>query len=100
MAQRKYYTGQFKAKVAIVVGVVSPSGTEYYHYGGTAAKGDQNVDEETIFEIGSITKIFGDCSKITEYLALWACVACSRIVAKTKFNVWIRWNRNPECAIG
>lgn len=42
----------------IVVGVVTPSGTEYCSYGKTAGLVSQAVDENTVFEIGSITKVF------------------------------------------
>jgi len=44
--------------VGIVVGIVSPKGTEYYGYGKTAFGCNQDVDENTLFEIGSITKVF------------------------------------------
>ena len=44
--------------VGIVVGIVSPNGTEYFSYGRTAVSGDQTPDENTVFEIGSITKVF------------------------------------------
>ncbi len=44
--------------VGIVVGLVSPLGTRYYAYGRTRAGGDDVPDENTIFEIGSITKVF------------------------------------------
>ncbi|MHC4457483.1 MAG: serine hydrolase [Planctomycetota bacterium] len=44
--------------VGIVVGIVSPTGTEYFSYGKTAVSGGQTVNENTVFEIGSITKVF------------------------------------------
>lgn len=44
--------------VGIIVGVVSPSGTQYYSYGKTALSGNQTPNEDTIFEIGSFTKVF------------------------------------------
>ena len=43
--------------VGMVVGVVDSSGARYFAYGLTAA-GGQPVDERTVFEIGSITKVF------------------------------------------
>lgn len=44
--------------VGIVVGIVSPRGKEVFSYGKTALDGDQEVDENTIFELGSIGKVF------------------------------------------
>ena len=44
--------------VGIAVGVVTPCGTEYYSYGHLTASGDRAVDEDTVFEIGSVTKVF------------------------------------------
>jgi D-alanyl-D-alanine-carboxypeptidase/D-alanyl-D-alanine-endopeptidase len=42
----------------IVVGIVTPCGSETYAYGQTALSGGQSVDENTVFEIGSIGKTF------------------------------------------
>ena len=44
--------------IGIVVGVVDGSGARYYSYGTTARSGGRPVDERTVFEIGSITKVF------------------------------------------
>lgn len=44
--------------IGIVVGVVDVSGARYYAYGSTARTGGRPVDEHTVFEIGSITKVF------------------------------------------
>jgi len=44
--------------VGIIVGIINPSGTRYYSYGKTAVSGNQRPDENTVFEIGSITKVF------------------------------------------
>jgi len=44
--------------VGIVVGIVTPCGTEIYAYGETELSGGQPVDENTIFEIGSTGKPF------------------------------------------
>jgi D-alanyl-D-alanine-carboxypeptidase/D-alanyl-D-alanine-endopeptidase len=44
--------------VGIVVGIVNPCGREIFSYGKTAMTGDQAVDENTVFEIGSISKVF------------------------------------------
>ena len=44
--------------VGIVVGLVDGSGARYYSYGATARTGGRPVDERTVFEIGSITKVF------------------------------------------
>ena len=44
--------------VGIVVGVITPCGSENYSYGKTVLSGDQAVDENTIFETVSIGKVF------------------------------------------
>jgi CubicO group peptidase (beta-lactamase class C family) len=44
--------------VGIVVGVVNPQGTYYYEYGRMRISEDGTPDEDTVFEIGSITKVF------------------------------------------
>ncbi len=43
---------------AIVLGVYSNGKTEYFCFGSTAYRSDLRVSENTIFEIGSITKVF------------------------------------------
>ena len=40
------------------VGIVTAEGPRYYSYGSTTRSGDQAIDEHTVFEIGSITKVF------------------------------------------
>jgi len=42
----------------IVVGVVTPGGTSYYSCGVKSLDTNEPVDENTVFEIGSITKTF------------------------------------------
>ena len=44
--------------VGIVLGVVDSTGTRYFGYGRTAKTGGQPVNERTVYEIGSITKVF------------------------------------------
>ena len=44
--------------VGIVVGVLDSNDTEFYDYGTLAYNSNQTVNENTIFEIGSITKVF------------------------------------------
>jgi serine-type D-Ala-D-Ala carboxypeptidase/endopeptidase len=44
--------------VGIVVGIVTPCGKEYYSHGMTALSDGQEVNEDTVFEIGSVTKTF------------------------------------------
>jgi len=44
--------------VGIVVGIVSQAGRQYYSYGKTALSGNQELNENTLFEIGSFTKVF------------------------------------------
>jgi len=44
--------------VGIVVGVLDSTGSRYFSYGRTARSGGQPVNERTVYEIGSITKVF------------------------------------------
>lgn len=44
--------------VGLVVGVVTPCGREFYAEGTTELAGSTPVDENTVFEIGSIGKVF------------------------------------------
>ena len=44
--------------VGIVVGLIDADGPRYYSYGRVAVSSDQTPDEHTVFEIGSITKVF------------------------------------------
>ncbi len=44
--------------VGIVIGVVGPDVVEYYGYGTTSVDRDQVPDEHSVFEIGSISKVF------------------------------------------
>lgn len=48
----------FRQGTGIVVGLVDSTGSRFVSYGKTHAGGDVPVDERTIFEIGSITKVF------------------------------------------
>jgi D-alanyl-D-alanine-carboxypeptidase/D-alanyl-D-alanine-endopeptidase len=42
----------------VVLGIISPDGRQYYSYGKTALKGGEKPNEDTVFEIGSFTKVF------------------------------------------
>lgn len=42
----------------IVVGLIDADGSNYYHYGVKSLKTNEPVDENSIFEIGSISKTF------------------------------------------
>jgi CubicO group peptidase (beta-lactamase class C family) len=44
--------------VGIVVGVVDATGARYFSYGSSARAGGRPVDERTVYEIGSVTKVF------------------------------------------
>jgi serine-type D-Ala-D-Ala carboxypeptidase/endopeptidase len=43
---------------AIVIGIVDPNGTQFYGYGNISKENPTTVDKDTIFAIGSITKVF------------------------------------------
>lgn len=44
--------------VGLVVGIVDRAGARYFSYGNTARTSGQPVNERTVYEIGSITKVF------------------------------------------
>ncbi len=44
--------------VGIVVGLVDSTGARYFGYGGTSRSDGQPVNESTVYEIGSVTKVF------------------------------------------
>ena len=44
--------------VGIVVGVVDSTGARFFSYGNTTKTGGQPVNQHTVYEIGSITKVF------------------------------------------
>ncbi len=44
--------------IGMVIGVVDTEGISYFGYGKTAASSDQVPNKDTVFEIGSITKVF------------------------------------------
>ena len=43
---------------SIAVGVIDSIGVHFYNYGKTKIEDGKNVDQETIYEIGSISKVF------------------------------------------
>ncbi|MBC8166659.1 MAG: serine hydrolase [Bryobacteraceae bacterium] len=47
-----------KQAVGIVVGIVEPEGRRIIAYGSAAKGGSKAIDGDTLFEIGSITKVF------------------------------------------
>ncbi len=47
-----------KTNAAIVIGLVDPNGTQFYGYGNLSNANPITVDKDTIFAIGSITKVF------------------------------------------
>jgi CubicO group peptidase (beta-lactamase class C family) len=47
-----------KTNAAIVVGLVDPNGTQFYGYGNMSNANHITVNKDTIFAIGSITKVF------------------------------------------
>src|SRR5579864_8909885 len=49
---------QQKQAVGIVVGVIEPSGRRIVAYGNLAKGDPRTLDGDTIFEIGSVTKVF------------------------------------------
>lgn len=49
---------EYGNNVGIVVGIIDSEGSRYYGYGKMAVTSDKTPDEHTVFEIGSITKVF------------------------------------------
>jgi len=50
--------GDQKQSIGIVVGVIEPAGRRIVAYGSLAKDDQRSVDGDTVFEIGSITKVF------------------------------------------
>src|SRR5437879_4170742 len=48
----------YKKSVGIVVGTISPQGTKIYSYGKLATGSPSVPDGDSVFEIGSMTKVF------------------------------------------
>lgn len=44
--------------MSIVIGLIDPTGATYFSEGKMAASGEEKPDEATVYEIGSITKVF------------------------------------------
>jgi D-alanyl-D-alanine-carboxypeptidase/D-alanyl-D-alanine-endopeptidase len=49
---------EYLPNVSMVIGIVSPNGTQVYSYGNISRENSTNVNGDTIFDIGSITKTF------------------------------------------
>jgi len=49
---------EFMPDISMVIGVISPNGTQVYSYGNISKENSTNVNGDSIFEIGSITKTF------------------------------------------
>ena len=47
-----------KTNAAIVIGFINPNGTQFYAYGKSSNMSNTAVNENTIFSIGSTTKVF------------------------------------------
>jgi serine-type D-Ala-D-Ala carboxypeptidase/endopeptidase len=47
-----------KTNAAIAIGIIDPNGTQFYGYGKISNTNTTTVDQNTIFAIGSITKVF------------------------------------------
>jgi serine-type D-Ala-D-Ala carboxypeptidase/endopeptidase len=47
-----------KTNAAIAIGIIDPNGTQFYGYGKMSNTNTTTVDQNTIFAIGSITKVF------------------------------------------
>jgi serine-type D-Ala-D-Ala carboxypeptidase/endopeptidase len=50
--------GEYRDRVGIVVGVIEPSGRRVVAYGSYCKDDKRSMDGDTVFEIGSITKVF------------------------------------------
>jgi serine-type D-Ala-D-Ala carboxypeptidase/endopeptidase len=50
--------GEYRDRVGIVVGVIEPSGRRVVSYGSLGKNDKRPLDGDTVFEIGSITKVF------------------------------------------
>ncbi len=52
------YVDKYKKSVGVIIGLVSPTGTEIIPYGYLDASRTKPVQADTLFEIGSVSKIF------------------------------------------
>ena len=50
--------GKYADRIGIVVGIVEPTGRRMIAYGSFGKDNNRSVDGDTIFELGSITKVF------------------------------------------
>ena len=49
---------EFMPNISMVIGIVSPNGTQVYSYGNISEENGTNVNGDSIFDISSITKTF------------------------------------------
>ena len=49
---------EFMPNISMVMGIVSPNGTQVYSYGNISEENGTNVNGDSIFDSGSITKTF------------------------------------------
>ena len=47
-----------RTNAAIVIGIVDPNGTQFYSNGNISNTNNTTVDQNTVFAIGSNTKVF------------------------------------------
>jgi len=49
---------EYMPKISMVIGIIGPNGTQVYSYGNVSKENSTNVNGDSIFYIGSITKTF------------------------------------------
>ena len=49
---------EYMPDISMVIGIISPNGTQVYSYGNISKENSTNVNGDSIFDIGSITKTF------------------------------------------
>jgi CubicO group peptidase (beta-lactamase class C family) len=49
---------EYMPDISMVIGIISPNGTQVYSYGDISKENSTNVNGDSIFDIGSITKTF------------------------------------------
>ena len=59
------------SKAAIAIGFVDPSGTQFFGYGKLSNSNNSTIDRNTIFGIGSITKVFTTSLLAGLYYNFW-----------------------------
>src|ERR687895_699304 len=62
---------EFMPNISMVIGIVSPNGTQVYSYGNISDENGTNVNGDSIFDIGSITNLATHTSGLPDLPIGW-----------------------------